>query len=68
VNAQDLAFIRRATDPRSYNAFADLNADGSVNALDLAAGKQRLNNRLPSGEPTTAALLFRDRVFRRRTE
>jgi hypothetical protein len=77
VNALDLAFIRSklnlSTDNQRvgngvYSAFADLNADTFINALDLGAAKQRLNSRLPTGEPTTAALLFGDRVFKRRTE
>jgi hypothetical protein len=28
--------------------FSDVNADGKINALDLAIVKQRLNNRLPA--------------------
>jgi len=33
--------------------FADLNADGQINALDLGIAKARLNNRLPLGEPAS---------------
>ena len=44
--------------------FADLNADGQINALDLGIAKARLNTRLPSTDPATA-LLFSARAISR---
>jgi hypothetical protein len=41
----------------TYSPFADLNADGIINSLDVSAAKQRLNRRLPSGEPTATGIL-----------
>ena len=38
----------------TFLASADANGDGRINALDLAAVKQRLNSRLP--EPTPQAV------------
>ena len=72
MNALDLSYIKQrlnktATNPGTvapYTPFADLTADGSINALDLSAARARLNNALPTGEPATA-LLFSTRAISR---
>ena len=38
--------------------FADLNADGQINALDLGIAKARLNDRFGPGPVPEPALLF----------
>jgi hypothetical protein len=51
--------LNRATDnpgsgTNGYSPFTDVNADGRINAIDLAVMKQRLNKRLPDAPPAAA--------------
>jgi hypothetical protein len=40
---------RPGSGPTAYSVTSDVTADGRINAIDLAAVRQRLNTRLPGG-------------------
>lgn len=61
-NRVGLGALRPGSDPTIYASrpFTDVNGDGIVNAIDLAAVRNRTGTVLPSGQPSLVASIFSD--------